>query len=333
MLHERVFRGAMATACLATGLALLLVFVRGPGGVVGRAPDAALVGRVAIGFLTFTVLWGWLWYHAKRLLLARAGFSPDELKLIFASRMNQPFDVASVIAGRSERRIRILDMIGRRGRFVPLGVAGFLYVYARIVDGPRPEFLTWGVQESLLDAMAGLWLHIAAYRSDGFFGRVVFGAQTRVMDGRLGRANCLVITALWSLFRLVMVPLSVVLAAIYPPHTFAALYAFIWLSYLACDASSEICGALIGRQTLRVWGIGDVNKKSIEGTLAGFATSLALCWWFASAHGLPYAWFGLALAISFSNTFLELCSPRGTDDFTMTVGNALLCWAFGAWYY
>jgi len=38
---------------------------------------------------------------------------------------------------------------------------------------------------------------------------------------------------------------------------------------------------------------------------------------------------GLAIAISLSNTFFELFSPRGTDDFTMASANALLCWAFG----
>jgi hypothetical protein len=32
-----------------------------------------------------------------------------------------------------------------------------------------------------------------------------------------------------------------------------------------------------------------------------------------------------------SNTILELLSPRGTDDFTMATGNALICWAFGIW--
>jgi len=36
-----------------------------------------------------------------------------------------------------------------------------------------------------------------------------------------------------------------------------------------------------------------------------------------------------AVTISISNTLLELFSPRGTDDFTMATGNALLCWGFG----
>jgi hypothetical protein len=35
--------------------------------------------------------------------------------------------------------------------------------------------------------------------------------------------------------------------------------------------------------------------------------------------------------VSVASSALEVCSPRGTDDFTMATGNALICWAFGAW--
>jgi hypothetical protein len=50
-------------------------------------------------------------------------------------------------------------------------------------------------------------------------------------------------------------------------------------------------------------------------------------------HGLPLPWLGLAVVVSVSNTFFELFSPRGTDDFTMATANGLLCWAFGALIY
>jgi hypothetical protein len=48
------------------------------------------------------------------------------------------------------------------------------------------------------------------------------------------------------------------------------------------------------------------------------------------AQGLPGSWIALAVVISLANTFLELYSPRGTDDFTMATANALICWGFGA---
>jgi dolichol kinase len=129
------------------------------------------------------------------------------------------------------------------------------------------------------------------------------------------------------------VPLVGVLAAHYPPHLLAAVFAFIWPSYLAADALAEIVGSLFGKQKLRVWGIGEVNKKSVEGAVAAFLGSLAVCLTVVAVHGLPAPWIGLAVVVSLSNTFLELFSPRGTDDFTMATSNALLCAGFGVLYY
>ena len=89
-------------------------------------------------------------------------------------------------------------------------------------------------------------------------------------------------------------------------------------------------GQSFGKQKLRVWGIGEVNRKSIAGTWACFLGSLGICLSLVYAGGLGPAWVGLALAISISNTFFELFSPRGTDDFTMATANGFLCWGFGA---
>ena len=92
-------------------------------------------------------------------------------------------------------------------------------------------------------------------------------------------------------------------------------------------------GSLFGKQKLQVWGIGEVNKKSVAGTWACFLTSFGLCSFLVFANGLPPVWIALAFAISVSNTVFELFSPRGPDDFTMATANALVCWAFGAIVY
>jgi dolichol kinase len=120
------------------------------------------------------------------------------------------------------------------------------------------------------------------------------------------------------------------LAALFPRSAFAALFALIWGSYMISDAASEVIGSLFGKQKLRVWGMGDINRKSVAGTWACFLSSLAFCLWIVSANHLPLPWVGLALVLSVSNTAFELFSPRGTDDFTMATANALLCLAFGA---
>ena len=68
------------------------------------------------------------------------------------------------------------------------------------------------------------------------------------MDGVLARANCLLITTLWTAFKFVMVPLGAQLAAVYRPQEFAVVFALIWGSYIVTDAAREIGGALV-RQT------------------------------------------------------------------------------------
>jgi len=329
---RRYFRASLALTSVLTAVWLYFVVTGRDGGPAfsGYKLDAEAVARVAIGFTVFTVLWGWLWYGIKRLLLVKlAGFSAEELRAVFRSRMAEPFERAALVGRHSERRVRIADMVGRRGRFMTIGLLGYGYVYTRVASSPSPEFLFLGLQESLFDAIVYSWTMLALYYSDGFLGRVAYGAQARIMDGTLGRANCLVITMLWSLFKLFMVPLGFQLAALYPPATYATLFAFVWLSYLGSDGLAEIVGQSFGKQKLRVWGVGEVNRKSVAGTWACFLGSLAICLSLVYANGLGPAWVGLAVAISLSNVFFELFSPRATDDFTMATSNALVCWVFG----
>jgi hypothetical protein len=331
-----IFQGALYYTIAITAFWLILLWLgpeRTP--LFGKSRfDRETIPRVVIGFLMMSVIWGWIWYRIRGLLLRRfVGLSQEEVREVFTSRMNASFEVSRFVPKYSERRIRITDMIGRRGRFITLAVMGFMYIYSRVAVDPKPELLMFGAWENLFDAVAFSWLNLAAYYSDGFFGRVVFGAQTRIMDGVLGRANCLLITTLWNGFKFVMLPITNQLIVYFPPETYAPLFAFIWPSYVACDATSEVAGSLFGKQKLRVWGIGDVNKKSVEGTVAGFLGSLVLCLWIVAARGLPAPWIALAVVVSVSNTFFELLSPRGTDDFTMATANALLCWGFGALVY
>jgi dolichol kinase len=82
-----------------------------------------------------------------------------------------------------------------------------------------------------------------------------------------------------------------------------------------------------------VWGLGDVNRKSVAGTWAAFLGALGLGIAVVVSHGLPASWLLLAFVIAVSNTLLELFSPRGTDDFTMATANALICLLFGILVY
>lgn len=328
---NRVFRGALY---FNTALTLFWAFVqtthRGFGFFNYYPLGWDSVPRVGVGILFFYVIWGVIWYVVKNLLLKYfVGFSKDERRQAFSSRMQVPFDVAAYTARYSERRIRIADMLGRRGRFITLAMAGFFYMYSRVQTEQGANFATLFLQDNLFDAVITSWVFLAFYRANGFLAAAVYGPQSRVMDGVLARANCLLITTLWTAFKFVMVPIGTRLAAIYTPSQFAAVFGLIWGTYIAADALAEIGGSLFGKQQIRVRGIGDVNRKSIGGTVSGLAGALALGVWIVTTNGLPGPWYALAVVIAFSNTLIELFAPRGTDDFFMATANALLCLAFG----
>jgi hypothetical protein len=330
---DRIFHGALLFNSALT-LFWLIVYLTGTNAIFFRntGADSAAVQRVLGGILFFYVIWGFVWYGVKTALLKYfVGFSKDERREAFSSRMKQPYDLAALLAKYSERRIRIVDMIGRRGRFITLAAAGFYYLYMNIAQERPDTFATGFLQENLFDAVLTSWIFLAFYYPGGFLAAAFYGPQSRVMDGVQARANCLLITTLWTVFKFVMVPVGWQLATLYPPEQFVVVFALIWGSYIVTDALTEVGGSLYGRQTIRVIGIGDVNRKSVGGTLTGFAGALVFCVWLVVAHGLPPAWIALAAVIAVSNSLLELFSPRGTDDFTMATGNALICWAFGAW--
>jgi hypothetical protein len=293
--------------------------------------DKQALLQVFFGVLFFYVVWGFIWWGIKTLLLRYfVGFPKDERRRSFSSRMKEPYDVQAIVGQYSERRIRIADMVGRRGRFITMAFAGFFYLYSEVML--KPETFSQGfLQNSLFDAVMRSWIFLGFYYLDGFLAAMFYGAQSRVMDGVLARANCVLITTLWSAFSFVMVPLGAVLSRVFRPSELAAVFAMIWGSYIACDAFSEIIGSFIGKQKLRVWGVGDVNRKSVAGTVAGFFAALALCLWVVSLQNLGWPWVGLSVVIALSNTVIELISPRGTDDFTMATASALICLGFGAW--
>jgi hypothetical protein len=329
---DLVFRGALAFNAALTVFWLVTFLAGGSFFFEDYRVDGETAGRIFFGVLFFYVIWGVVWWAIKGALLRWfVGFTKEERRAAFSSRMDRPFDVADLVSRYSERRIRITDMIGRRGRFITLAAAGLYYLYLQVAREQQADFATAFLGDNLFDGVVTSWIFLGFYYVSRLPGAFFYGPQSRVMDGVLGRANCLLIATLWTAFKFVMVPSGIQLGALFPKEEFAPVFALIWGSYLVTDTSSEVFGSLFGRQRIRVWGIGDVNRKSVTGIVAGFLCALIFCVWIVTAHGLGTPWLMLALVLATSNTLLELYSPRGTDDFTMATANALICWAFGAW--
>lgn len=330
---RRVFLAALAVNCALTLLCAVSYLTGFGSSFVGSVTiDGPTAIRIGSSVLVITVLWGFIWLAIKALLLAKvAKFTRAERRAAFDARMHEPYDVADLVARHSERRIRIIDMIGRRGRFITLGAAGVVYLFT-MVDETRPANFAYAfLNANMLDGVITLWIFLAVFWRSNWFAAAIYGPQSRVMDGVLGRANCLSLMTLWALFKFVMVPIGAQLFTLYSPQYFGLVFVLIWGSYMTTDTLSEVGGSLYGTQKIRVTGLGDVNRKSIAGTVTGFIGGLVLCVSLVGANSPGGAWFGLAVTIAVSNSLLELWSPRGTDDFTMATANALICWAFGAW--
>jgi hypothetical protein len=329
---DRIFLVGVVHAFLLTAVWIWLMATGGDGGTFfgHYHPDAQALVRYVVVFVFYWVLWSYGFHWIKRGLLRRAGLSPEEIRLVSGTR-RQGFDLEAFLARHPERTLRIIDMIARRGRMILLLLLGFSIVYLSILDDPRPDALAFGLHASLFDSLITSWWTLLAYRSEGIPGHISFGAQTRILDGVQGRANVLAIGMLWGSFKFVMIPLGLRLGELYPPGTYAILFAFIWFSYAVTDYASEIVGSIWGRHSIRVWGIGDTNRKSWEGVAAGFACTLALNLALVWSQGLGPGWYALGALLAVVNPAVELLSPRGTDDFTMATTNALICLGWGAW--
>ena len=119
------------------------------------------VGRVLGGVLFFYVIWGFIWYGVKTLLLkyfvrvlqrgAASGILVAHEGAVRCRRLR---------LRHSERRIRIADMIGRRGRFITLGMAGFFYLYVQVSRERSTNFATIFLQDNLFDAVLTSWIFL-----------------------------------------------------------------------------------------------------------------------------------------------------------------------------
>jgi hypothetical protein len=332
-LAARIFRITIGVTAALTVFALLSVFTGFGERFAGKFEFTAQSAfRLLFGVLVINGLWALIWYGVKNLLLAKfVRMSLPDRRDVFSSRMSRPFDLPGLLSRYSERRIRIVDMIGRRGRFITLGAAGFWFLYANIEATQSSNFTTAFGHETLIDAVLLSWTAIALYRFDGFLPAAFYGSMTRVMDGALARANFLTIATLWALFKFTLIPIGAQLQVLYPPEHFAILFALIWGTYIVVDTMAEVGGSLYGTMNIPVRGVGEVNRKSIGGTVTGLVCGLAFAVGIVLASGLPAAFIALAVTLACASTALELLSPRGTDDFTMATGNALIVWAFGAW--
>jgi len=93
--------------------------------------------------------------------------------VVFSSRMNQPFELSPFSRATPSAPIRIIDMVGRRGRYITIGLACSVGSQLHRWEPHPKTFVTRSSPDS--SSRSSLPGSAAAYYSDGFLGKVVLG--------------------------------------------------------------------------------------------------------------------------------------------------------------
>jgi len=281
-------------------------------------PYLALLSAVQIFSQGSMALLKWFW-------LERLGLSDAERRQIFSTRKG--FDLQALLAKYPEVRIRRVDSFCRKGHHFLSGMLYILIVQLVIKD----VFVI--VPTIVIQSFINLGFLLIAYRSERALGLggLFYGGLARIRDGIYGRLNLVV--ALLGLCVQYVVVSALAIGVMLPlvgnqQAPIVGLINFIYYPQVIGDAAGEVIGGTWGRHTIKVKGLGEINRKSWLGTGAVFVSSFASLALHISGSQLPASYLLLALIVSLSSTVFELISPRSTDNATIAISNALWCTAW-----
>lgn len=256
-------------------------------------------------------------------LLGRLKMPIAERRVIFSNRRKY-FDLKYFINKYGDRNLRIVDGLSRKLLHIATGCWRLL-IFNLVIQDTQVS-----LKVTLLFQVIAVCLFIISYSSNKIFGLagIIYGATSRIRDGIYGRKNIFI--AQFSFLSLL--PLALLEEAAInnlADSSYMLLFpSLIFFPITIGDALGEIIGTIWGKQKLRVWGVGEINRKSLLGTAAVFLGSLFPLLLIVFFNALPWQWWLMCLSIAITTTIVELVAPRGTDNFCIPVGNALTCLVF-----
>lgn len=259
-------------------------------------------------------------------LLSRLGVTLKDKEVIFSSRKNN-FNLAYFVSKYGDRNLRIADGLSRKLLHIFSGVWHLVFLNLVIKD----TRIAW--QAAFVKSLLIIALCSFSYSSNKVFGLagIMYGATSRIRDGIDGRKNFFIAQlAFLNLYVLVFIE-YVARKNISNEDNLIFFSFFIFLPLIIGDALGEIIGTIWGKQKIRVWGVGQINRKSVLGTVAVFLGSLLPLLLVVSLNNLPIEWWWLCLSVAATTSTIELIAPRSTDNFFIPVGNALVCLIFAVY--
>lgn len=249
-----------------------------------------------------------------------------ERRILFSNR-KKDFDLKYFVDEYGDRSLRIADGLSRKLLHIVTG-CWRLAILTFIIQDTQASF-----QVTVIFQMIAICLFFISYSSNKVFGLagLIYGATSRIRDGVYGRKNILVAQfSFLSLFPLILLE-DFALRDLADASYLLLLPSFIFLPITIGDALGEIIGTIWGKQKLRVWGIGEINRKSLLGTGSVFVGSLVPLLLIVFFNGLAWPWFFLCLSVAAATTIVELVAPRGTDNFCIPLANGMVCLGFIHW--
>jgi len=226
-------------------------------------------------------------------------------------------EVDLIIKTYGKKKIKIMDAINRRTGHTVINVFRiFFYVY--LCDTNELRLKTAMLQ---LPIISTLKIMTESGKRCADIGRYIFQGS-RVFDGKYGRFN-LVVVNFWAYAGRIIMFQLLVRSNDLSDESKGLLFALSMMPLLWGDSFGEIVGSFFGKMHFQVRGLGDVNTKTVEGTLAVFASS------FVAQIYVYYVMFRLdndsgffvyhPVLVFFYTcvfaAFVESAAPRSTDNF------------------
>lgn len=257
---------------------------------------------------------------AKRFWMRRAGVPEPWLSRTFQSRAG--FDLSGLLDAFEQSHMLRIDGLSRK-------TSHFIKWFFTLYTAQVLMTAELAANASLGRALVILTGGAITYRMNHWVSTLFYGSDARVLDGKLGRANVITVRCLSVLHTVFLNVFALVyIFPTMPPEYQKLAIPFIYLPIAIGDAMGEIIGSAFGKQNIKVWGVGEINRKSWEGTAAVFFGSflplLGVIW----AYDLTGIFYGLALLLSAQTTVVELITPRGMDSLTLPVTNLLTTYFF-----
>lgn len=265
--------------------------------------------------------------YFKWYLLSHLGMTLKDRQIVFSSRKNN-FNLAYFVNNYGDRNLRIADGLSRKLLHIFSGLWHLAFLNLVIKD----TRIAW--QAAFIKSLIIIALCSFSYSSNKLFSLagVMYGATSRIRDGIDGRKNFFIAQlAFLNLYVLVFIE-YVARNHISNKDNLIFFSFFIFLPLIIGDALGEIIGTIWGKQKIRVWGIGQINRKSVLGTVSVFFGSLIPLLLIVSLKDLPFQWLLLCLSVAVTTSIIELIAPRSTDNFFIPVGNALVCLMFAIYF-